>query len=58
MRWWIGLRSALLVCGLSLAGVAQAADEELVTWHDNYKEALREAKKTNKPIFLEFRCEP
>lgn len=47
-----------MLCGLSLAGAAQAADEELVTWHDNYKEALREARKTNKPIFLEFRCEP
>ena len=24
---------------------------------DNYQEALKEAKRTQKPIFLEFRCE-
>ena len=25
---------------------------------DNYKDALKEAKATGKPIFLEYRCEP
>ena len=36
---------------------AFAQDEETVDWLDNYDKALAEAKRTNKPIFLEFRCE-
>ena len=28
-----------------------------ISWYDNYDEAIREAKRTGKPIFLEFRCE-
>ncbi len=36
---------------------AYAQDEETVDWFDNYDKALAEAKRTNKPIFLEFRCE-
>ena len=29
-----------------------------IQWLENYREALRQAKRTQKPIFLEFRCEP
>jgi uncharacterized protein YyaL (SSP411 family) len=36
---------------------AFAQDEETIDWLDNYDKALAEAKRTNKPIFLEFRCE-
>ena len=31
--------------------------EDTVGWLDNYKEAILEARRTQKPIFLEFRCE-
>jgi len=34
------------------------AQEEGTRWLDNYKAALREARETGKPIFLEYRCEP
>jgi uncharacterized protein YyaL (SSP411 family) len=34
-----------------------AAQDDTVDWLDNYPKALAEAKRTNKPIFLEFRCE-
>jgi hypothetical protein len=48
---------AALIC---LAGIAtaplQAQDNEL-NWLGDYREALQQAKKENKPIFLEFRCE-
>jgi opacity protein-like surface antigen len=27
-------------------------------WYSDYKAALAEAKRTGKPIFLVFRCEP
>ena len=33
------------------------AQEDRIYWRNNYREAIREAKQTQKPIFLEFRCE-
>lgn len=33
------------------------AQEDRIYWHSNYNEALQEARRTQKPIFLEFRCE-
>jgi hypothetical protein len=49
------MRVLLLLVGLAALGVAQ--DDDIV-WLDNYGEALKAAKATGKPIFLEFRCEP
>jgi hypothetical protein len=34
------------------------AQEETIDWFSNYKDAIQEAKRTQKPIFLEYRCEP
>lgn len=42
---------------IAFALPASAQEEDTVDWFDNYDKALEEAKKTNKPIFLEFRCE-
>lgn len=46
---------------LSLASIAFAgtcfAQQEGIDWLDNYQKAIEEAKRTQKPIFLEFRCE-
>lgn len=39
-----------------LAGIAAGQDDG-VHWYGDYKEAIQEAKRTQKPIFLEFRCE-
>ncbi len=36
---------------------APARGQEGISWLDNYQQALNEAKKTGKPIFLEYRCE-
>jgi hypothetical protein len=33
------------------------AQEQLIDWHTNYREALSEARAAKKPVFLEFRCE-
>ena len=41
---------------LSLSRPLPAQWDE-ISWYDNYDEAIREAKRTGKPIFLEFRCE-
>jgi hypothetical protein len=48
---------ALLLLPFGLFAQAKPADEE-INWLDNYPAALREAKATGKPIFLEYRCEP
>ena len=42
---------------LSWAAFAQSGADEIV-WLDNYQDALKEARATGKPIFLEYRCEP
>ena len=34
------------------------AQDGEIHWLDNYQETIQEAKRTQKPIFLEFRCEP
>jgi hypothetical protein len=34
------------------------AQDDGIYWFNNYNEALQEAKRTGKPIFLEYRCEP
>ena len=34
------------------------AQDDGIHWLDNYGEAIQEAQRTQKPIFLEFRCEP
>ena len=38
-------------------GALPAPAPDGITWLDNYADAVREAKRTQKPIFLEFRCE-
>ena len=37
---------------------ALSAQDDMIYWIDNYPEAIEEAKKSGKPLFLEFRCEP
>lgn len=58
VRSIVTMRFAVILL-LSFAALAQTkpADDEIV-WLDNYQAALQEAKKTGKPIFLEYRCEP
>ena len=52
MHLWKYAACAVLIASPLLA------QEETVDWLNNYKEALAEAKRTGRPIFLEFRCEP
>jgi hypothetical protein len=50
----------LLASGLqiSVTTSANAQDPDGIVFHDDYNKALREAKLTKRPIFLEFRCAP
>jgi hypothetical protein len=50
-------RTALLFSALFVSMIAPVWAQETVHWVGSYKEALQEAKRTRKPIFLEFRCE-
>lgn len=50
-------RTALLFSALFVSMISPVVAQETVQWVGSYKEALQEAKRTRKPIFLEFRCE-
>jgi uncharacterized protein YyaL (SSP411 family) len=56
------MRNALPLALFLLAGSAApltlAQEVDAVEWLDNYDEAIKVAKATGKPIFLEYRCEP
>ncbi|MCZ2149568.1 MAG: thioredoxin family protein [Bryobacterales bacterium] len=47
----------LFLLALTATPALLSAQDEGIPWLDNYKAALQEAKRTRKPIFLEFRCE-
>ncbi|MDQ6663425.1 MAG: hypothetical protein M3Z23_03425 [Acidobacteriota bacterium] len=46
-----------VLCATSSLLAQDKSQDETVDWLDNYKQAIKEAKRTQKPIFLEFRCE-
>jgi hypothetical protein len=53
------LLTVLFAAVLALpAPMAAQSDDDTLYWFDNYQSALKEAKATGKPIFLEYRCEP
>lgn len=52
----LALRAILICLVWSIARPLLAQDEG-VYWQDNYSEAIKEAKRSQKPIFVEFRCE-
>jgi len=53
MQKRLGLLSTVLVCLASSC----PAQEDGLTWLGDYREAIQQAKQTQRPIFLEFRCE-
>jgi hypothetical protein len=46
-----------LACVAAFVGVPMPAQDDSIYWYSDYREALRQARQTQKPIFLEFRCE-
>ena len=48
----------VLACVLWLFVSPLPAQDDGIYWFNNYNDALQEAKRTGKPIFLEYRCEP
>lgn len=53
LTWW-----GVVFLGVAAATSQEAGEEDTLSWHSNYAEALAEARDTGKPIFLEFRCAP
>lgn len=51
----VGL-SLFAACAVGLISPPAQTQEEIY-WHGDYKAALKAARETGKPIFLEFRCE-
>jgi len=58
MRTHNPLLRLLLACVLGLLVSPLLAQDDGIYWFNNYNDALQEAKRTGKPIFLEYRCEP
>jgi hypothetical protein len=59
MKIWkrhLGLYIVFACAAGSFAGALRAEDNS-IDWLGNYGEALRQAKQTQKPILVEFRCE-
>ena len=48
---------AVLACAMGSIMCSIPAADEGVPWLSNYREALRLAKESRKPLFVEFRCE-
>ena len=52
------LAAAVVLAALLSAPASAQSGDGMVVWLEDYGEALAEAKRTGKPIFLEFRCAP
>jgi hypothetical protein len=52
------MRTAIFTALLVAAAIPVLAQDDDINWLGSYKEALRVARETGKPIFLEYRCEP
>ena len=55
---FFSVAAAIALVAFLPSPAAAQSDDGMVEWLDNYGEALAEAKRTGKPIFLEFRCAP
>jgi len=55
----IPMRSVLIATLLVASPVfAQKVNPKATGWHTDYATAKAEAKRTGKPLFVAFRCEP
>ena len=48
---------AVLACAAGFTAGLMHAEDKSIDWLGNYREALRQARQTRKPLFVEFRCE-
>ena len=58
MTKWMRLgQCAVLACAVAATAGWMRGDDQGVEWLGSYREGLRQAKATNKPLLVEFRCE-
>ncbi len=48
---------SLAACVAFCSAIPLLAQSDEIAWFSDYDQAVQEAKRTGKPIFLEFRCE-
>jgi hypothetical protein len=48
---------SILLAGITLPGCSRTAADTL-EWLSDYREGLRQARQTHKPMLVEFRCGP
>ena len=52
------MKLLLLLISILFPFTASLSAEDIsIPWLGDYREALRQARETRKPIFMEFRCE-
>lgn len=56
MRTWKHSLGVCAVLACAIAGRARA-EESWINWLTDYKEGLRQAQETHKPLLVEFGCE-
>jgi hypothetical protein len=49
--------SLLLACAVGSIGGPSRADDNEITWLGDFREAVKAARASHKPILVEFRCE-
>ena len=53
------MRTAVIVSlVVASSALAQKGNPKAAGWHTDYATARAEAKRTGKPLFVTFRCEP
>ncbi len=57
-RWLASFWALTVVVHFVVVMVTKAEEPEDIVFYDDYNKAIQEAKLTQKPIFLEFRCAP
>ncbi len=50
--------SSLFLFLIATTAFAQRPNPKATGWYSNYATAKAEAKRTGKPLFVAFRCEP
>jgi hypothetical protein len=57
MTKWKPIGYAALACVLGAMPACVRGEDQSVEWLGSYREGLRQAQQTHKPLFVEFRCE-
>ena len=51
------MKAGYLRLGLLFVAAIAGGQDQFINWRTDYRAALQEAKQTQRPVFLEFRCE-